>query len=184
VRIEPYLLSLAGEYRVCSELCKRGVLATVTYGNRKSVDVYVISDRQERALKIEVKTSQLGRFVTGITQKGLAEDSTAPDFWVLFDLRGGPDGTFSERFFVLRHSEMCRIQASINRRHNDRYKAKHGHSYDVSRGVDNVSVNDVQQHEGQWSKDPCPFPTEWRTLKRVSRECQPDVRRCSLIAIR
>lgn len=152
MRIESYLLNLAGEYRVCSELCKRGVLATVTYGNRKGVDVYAISDRQERALKIEVKTSQLGRFVTSITQKGLAKDPTAPDFWVLVDLRGSPDGTFSERFFVLQHSEICRIQALANRRHNDRYKAKHGQSYDFSRGVDNLSVNDVQQHEDQWSK--------------------------------
>ena len=151
-RIEPYLLNLAGEYRVCSELCKRGVLATVTYGNRKGVDVYAISDRQERALKIEVKTSQRGRFVTGITQKGLAEGPTAPDFWVLFDLRGGPDGTFKERFFVLTHSEICRIQAACNKKHGDRYEAKHGREYDFSRGVDNVTVIDVQQHENQWSK--------------------------------
>jgi hypothetical protein len=77
-RIEPHLLNLVGEYRVRSELCKRGVLATVTYGNRKGVDVYAISDRQERALKIEVETSQRGHFVTGITQKGLATDPTAP----------------------------------------------------------------------------------------------------------
>ena len=151
-RIEPYLLNLAGEYRVCSELCKRGLLATVTYGNRKGVDVYAISDRQERALKIEVKTSQRGRFVTGITQKGLAEGPTAPDFWVLFDLRGCPDGTFTERFFVLTHSKICSIQAACNKKHGDMYEAKLGRKYDFSRGVDNVTVIDVEQHENQWSK--------------------------------
>lgn len=43
-KIEKYLLHLAGEYRVCSELNKRGVFATITYGNRKAVDVYVIGD--------------------------------------------------------------------------------------------------------------------------------------------
>lgn len=151
-RIEPYLLNLAGEYRVCSELCKRGLLATVTYGNRKGVDVYAISDSQERALKIEVKTSQRGRFVTGITQKGLAEDPTAPDFWVLFELRGGPDGAFTERFFVLTHPEIRSIQAACNKKYNDRYAAKYGRNYDFSRGVDNVTVIDVQEHENQWSK--------------------------------
>lgn len=151
-RIQPYLLNLAGEYRVCSELCKRGVLATITYGNRKGVDVYAISDRQERALKIEVKTSQRGRFVTRITQKGLAEDPTAPDFWVLFELCGGPGGRFTERFFVLSHTELCNIQAACNEGHNDRYKARHGRDYDFSRGVDNVTAIDVQQYEDQWSK--------------------------------
>lgn len=60
-KIPQYLLNLTGEYRVRSELTKRGVFATVTYGNRKSVDVYAISDRRERALKIEVKTSQPAR---------------------------------------------------------------------------------------------------------------------------
>ena len=32
-------LSLAGEYRVASELLKRGLNATVTFGHAKSVDV-------------------------------------------------------------------------------------------------------------------------------------------------
>jgi hypothetical protein len=129
--IQPYLLNLAGEYRVCSELNKRGVFSTVTYGNRKGVDVYAISDRQERALKIEVKTSQGMNFVTGITQKRLAQSPTAPDFWVLFQLRPGSDGEFAERFFVLTHSEICNIQAARNQRYADRYRAKHGKQPDL-----------------------------------------------------
>jgi len=114
-KIPPYLLNLAGEYRICSELNKRGVFATVTYGNRKAVDVYAISDRQQRALKIEVKTSQQGNFVTGIAQKGfiaekgLVDDPHAPDFWVLFQVRPGDDGTFAERFFILTHQEICEL---------------------------------------------------------------------------
>ncbi len=151
-RIEPYLLNLAGEYRVCSELNKRGVFSTVTYGNRKGVDVYAISDRQERALKIEVKTSQRLNFVTSIGQKGLAQDPTAPDFWVLFQIRQAGDGEYVERFFVLTHSEICAIQAARNQRYADKYHAKHGKQPDLSMGVDNVMVADVEHHENQWSK--------------------------------
>jgi len=175
-RIEPYLLNLAGEYRVCSELCKRGVLATVTYGNRKGVDVYAISDRQERALKIEVKTSQRGRFVTGITQKGLAEDPTAPDFWVLFELAAANDGTFTERFFVLTHSEICRIQKAKNKKHNDRYESKHGRRYDFSLGVDNVTINDVERHENHWSKVLARFERETE-IHEHGKHVRPGVRR-------
>ena len=151
-RIEPYLLNLAGEYRVCSELSKRGVFATVTYGNRKGVDVYAISDREERALKIEVKTSQRAAFVTSITQKGLARDPTAPDFWVLFQCRPNRDGGFTERFFVLSHAEICKIQGTRNKAYGDRYETTHGRQPDFAAGVDNVTIVDVEQHEDKWSK--------------------------------
>jgi hypothetical protein len=150
-KIPSYLLSLAGEYRVCSELNKRGIFATVTYGNRKSVDVYAISDRHERALKIEVKTSQQHNFVTKITQKCLAKDSHAPDFWVLFQIR--PEGTsFIERFFVLSYDEICTVQAARNQIYDEKYQARHGKPYDFSTGVDEVLVEDVEAYENKWSK--------------------------------
>jgi len=82
-KIPPYLLSLAGEYRVPSELNKRGTFTTITYGNRKSVDVYAIADQQRSALRIEVKTSQAVKFLTGPPLT--AQD--APDFWVLVQIR-------------------------------------------------------------------------------------------------
>jgi hypothetical protein len=113
-KISKYLLNLAGEYRICSELNKRGVFATVTYGNRKSVDVYAISNRKERALKVEVKTIQQGNFVTNITRKGLDKDPHAPDFWVLFQIRPDQNAGFKERFFVLTHREICRAQKARN----------------------------------------------------------------------
>jgi hypothetical protein len=157
-KIPPYLLNLAGEYRICSELNKRGVFATVTYGNRKAVDVYAISDRQQRALKIEVKTSQQGNFVTGIAQKGfiaekgLVDDPHAPDFWVLFQVRPGDDGTFAERFFILTHQEICELQAARNKVFADSYFKRHGKVWDPMKGVDNVTVADVEKYEDQWAK--------------------------------
>ncbi len=152
-KILQYLLSLAGEYRVCSELNKRGVFATVTYGNRKSVDVYAIGDRQRRALKIEVKTSQKQNFVTKISQKGLANDPDAPDFWVLAQIRSEGNGRFVEKFFVLRHVEICRLQAAVNRGYVKKYKKRHdGRKPDTSKGVDYVTVEDVEPYENQWFK--------------------------------
>ncbi|MBW3541194.1 MAG: hypothetical protein KY476_13075 [Planctomycetes bacterium] len=127
-KIPSYLLNLAGEYRVCSELNKRGIFATVTYGNHKGVDVYAISDRRARALKIEVKTSQQGNFVTNITRKGLCKQDNphAPDFWVLFQIQPQEDGTFEEHFFVLTHKQMCRAQSRRNDDYERGYIAKYG----------------------------------------------------------
>ena len=152
-KIPSYLLNLGGEYRVCSELNLRGMFATVTYGNRKGADVYVISDGTDRALKVEVKTSQGKNFVTGITQKGLdGNPPHAPDFWVLFSIQTNRDDTFVERFFVLAHREICEVQKTRNERYALGYRARHGKLPDFSTGVDNVTVNDVIEHEGKWLK--------------------------------
>lgn len=150
--IPQYLLNLAGEYRVCSELNKRGVFATVTYGHRKGADVYAIGDRQGRALKIEVKTTQKQKFVTRIAQKGLADDPHAPDFWVLFQIQPDQNGGFNERFFILTHEEICTIQASRNRAYAEKYLVRRGKPPDHSTGVDNVTVKNVEAHENKWSK--------------------------------
>jgi len=154
-KIPTDLLSLAGEYRVCSELIKRGVFATITYGNRKSVDVFAIGDRKRPALKIEVKTNQTlrGNFVTSITQKGLYNDPEAPDFWVLFQMQPSQDGKFKERFFILTHAEICRLQRAVNGIYSKKFFQKHGKQPDLRKGVDNVTVADVEKsHEDAWEK--------------------------------
>ena len=149
--IPSYLLSLAGEYRVCSELIKRGVFVTMTYGNRKEVDVYAISDRQKRAVKIEVKTIQQDRFVTNITRTGLDKARDAPDFWVLFQTQHREDDTFNERFFILTHQEICKAQRDRNEPNEANYFAKHGKPRDPSKSVDTLSTEHVKQYENKWS---------------------------------
>jgi hypothetical protein len=164
-KIPPYLLNLAGEYRVCSELNKRGVFATVTYGTRKGADVYAIDDRKKQVLKIEVKTSQKNNFVTSLSQKcrdddpntdgfwdRRAKDDESPDFWVLFQIKVGKDDSFEERFFVLEHEELCKVQAVRNQAYAVNYLARHGKQPNFSKGVDNVDVKDVEQHLNAWKK--------------------------------
>lgn len=152
-KIPQYVLNLAGEYRVCSELIKRGVFATLTYGNHKACDVYAIRDRQKCAEKVEVKTSQICRFVTKISQRGLDKKTAdGPDFWVLFQVRPNQQGTFEECFFVLSHEEMCKVQAARNRAYAEGYRRRHrGRSPDPSKGTDNVRCEDVKQYEDKWS---------------------------------
>jgi hypothetical protein len=174
-RIAPYLLSLAGEYRVCSELNKRGVLAALTYGNRKNADVYAIGGvRRARARKVEVKTSQERRFVTNIAQTGRARryaekdpallktqglrgvarvygearnDPDAPDFWVLFQIRQGRNGEFAEGFFILTHADVCRAQERATRNYLGGKKR-----WDPLPGVDGVPVEEVKGYEDNWWK--------------------------------
>jgi hypothetical protein len=153
-KIKSNLLSLAGEYRVCSELLKCGIFSTVTYGTHKGVDVYAIRENQDRALRVEVKTSQTGRFVTGISQKKLKRtDPAAPDFWVLFLLKS-TGNSYVERFFVFAHAELYDLQNSVNREYAEKYKARRGVDFEFGKGVDNVPLVKVDrpEHEDQWQK--------------------------------
>lgn len=146
-RIDKYLVNLVGEYRVCSELCKRGVLATISYGACKSADVFAISAQQRRVRRIEVKTSQSGKFITRVSAK-----LNAPDFWVLVSLRGTPILGSPERFYVLSHDELLQIQLQVNQSYALKYQAKHGRAWDFADGVENVREGDVLAFADEWSK--------------------------------
>ncbi len=146
--IDKYHLNLAGEFRTCAELLKRGIFATVTFGNMKGCDVVAVGPNRRAAI-IEVKTSQSTRFVTGFYQKFKTQDQEHPAFWVLYSMRRG-NGDFAERFFILTHQELALAQAARN-------GCDAQMSYDmraklVAQGVDNVLCKDLEQHEGAWDK--------------------------------
>jgi hypothetical protein len=146
--IDKYSLNLAGEYRVAAELCLRGLYTSVTYGNKKGADLYAIGENR-RAAVIEVKASQSSRFVTGLYQKYKSRDAQSPDFWVLYSVRPTESG-FAERFFVLTHKELAKIQGEVN---CPGEKLSHEQIAErVARGVDNVSLKHVETHENAWHK--------------------------------
>jgi len=53
--VEKYLIGLAGEYAVASELCRRGMNAVVTLGNRKAVDIVVEDESMARLIQVKTK---------------------------------------------------------------------------------------------------------------------------------
>ena len=136
--INKYQLGLAGEYGVCSELLKRNLDVFVTLGNAKSVDIYVI--KQGKALRIEVKTSQTGKFVTGFFKKYHdISNNNHPDFWILVYM----DKSNNSHYYILTHQEMGDTQMRRNKWTS--WKAN-------PKGVDNILLSHIQQYENQWQK--------------------------------
>lgn len=158
-KLDKYHLSLAGEYRVASELLKRGLNATVTFGHAKSADV-VAYGSNHKAVIVEVKTTQKKKFVTCFYNKYKTPEQEHPDFWVLVQIKVGPNSNFTERFFILTHAELSVIQA----RHNRAYRVRRGDVTEQQRlswedhyrltkhGVDNVLLTDVEKSEDEWDK--------------------------------
>jgi hypothetical protein len=144
VALDKYYLNLAGEYRVASELFRRGLFATITYGNKKGADIYAIGPNRKTAV-VEVKASNSSRFVTGFYQKYVDEMTEHPDFWVLCSFK--PDGV--EEFYVLTHAEMAIAQANRNLGQTLTWAEN---AAKVTSGVDNVLAKDLQTHLSAWEK--------------------------------
>jgi hypothetical protein len=92
MKIPKETLGLAGEFAVASKLCKRGVYAQLTLGNRKRTDLLIESDA--RMLRIQVKSKQGPTWpaVKGITGDDIylvfvdfqnRDPLERPDFYVL-----------------------------------------------------------------------------------------------------
>lgn len=113
-KLDKAMIGLAGEMRVCAELIKKGYMASVTHGNAKATDILIIG-KNSRFLRVEVKTSVNGKkFVTGYYPKYIDPKSLHPDVWVFYL----PDKDFStngDRFFVLSHQQVGKLQLEMNK---------------------------------------------------------------------
>lgn len=92
MRIAKEALSLAGEFAVASDSCRRGIYAQLTLGNRKRADLLVDSDK--RMIRVQVKAKQGREWpgVRGIYGKGIVlilvdyqnkTHTQRPDFYIL-----------------------------------------------------------------------------------------------------
>jgi hypothetical protein len=75
-------LNLAGEFAVASELNRRRVLASVTYGASKSADIFATNRDMTQIVRIEVKTTEKGKWPIGGKATKLTPQS-ADVLWVL-----------------------------------------------------------------------------------------------------
>lgn len=144
------LLSLAAEHRVASELCRRGVFATMTPGNRKQTDLYVVRDSTRKLLRVEVKASQGRQWVTRIAQQKAKTKSSynPPDFWVFVLFR-----SCEAQFFVLSNKEAEKRQAARNRAWQKEYARRHeGKKFPPEKGVDTLILADVADAQDRWDR--------------------------------
>jgi hypothetical protein len=151
-------LNLAGEFAVASELNRRRVLASVTYGASKSADVFAMNADMTRVIRIEVKTTQTSRWPVGERATRLSA-RTSEVFWVLVHLPSPLNarptdeshrGRHSPRYFVLSAEEMLTVWKKGHDEYCDGYKARHGSEF-AGIGVPTVTLEAVASFENRWS---------------------------------
>jgi len=139
-------LNMAGEFAVASELNRRKVLTSVTYGNSKAADVFALGD-SGIYVRIEVKTTSRSKWPIG--EKATHPEKLGKDvFWVLVHM---PEPGSAPRFFVLTPQELYKVWFAAASKYEASFVAKHGHGYDGV-GVPNVRLADVCAFEGAWDK--------------------------------
>jgi hypothetical protein len=131
-----YLIGLAGEMRVCSELLARGHFASITFGNAKATDI-LITGKNNRFLRVEVKTSKNNRnFVTGYYPKYTQNNREHPDVWIFY-LPNNDASSSGERFFIATHKEVGTLQLQVNK----------GVKTKAGKGYDNIPLKLLQQKQ-------------------------------------
>ena len=142
---------LAGEYYVAAELHRRGIHATLTYGNAKSADILAFSLDGERFVRVEVKTSRVDKGSVLIWSGTMERFSLAKNqFWVLCVLpRLGDDKSFPE-FYVFTAEEM---RGEIQNR-LDSYSAKRSGTGDPTKWMWSFNVTDLRAStaKNDWAK--------------------------------
>lgn len=152
-KLEKSLVGLAGEYAVASELCRRGVYAQLTLGNRKKVDLLL--DGEQAIARVEVKTKQ-GREWPGV--KGIAPGDGLK-FLVLVDLQGKERGERPE-FYVISRDEW---RPFLEQKLQDRRK----------QGLVEIGDDNVARHRdgfvgtGIKAEEVAQFRNDWDKIVRV-----------------
>jgi len=139
-----HTLDLAGEFLVAGELLRRGLHASVTYGNAKKADVVILSKSRREAIVIEVKTTSEDKWVVGN-----ALPNQSDDLWVFVyvpRLEKEPP-----RYFVLTSSELYGIVSLEYEAYGERYRNRHGSEFSGA-AVHDLPRKKAMPFEGMWEK--------------------------------
>jgi hypothetical protein len=151
-------ISLAAEFAVASELCRRGIYTQLTFGNKKRTDLLVISGNKN-LMRIEVKAKQ-GREWPNC--KGIFGKDV---FLVLVDY-ANCDETERPDFYVLTSEDWLKMVKKGIQKYNEKYPErrveidsenvpifldevnKYGKPY---RGI-GIKPEMIQEHKETWFK--------------------------------
>ena len=145
----------AGQFRVASELCLRGMHASITLGNTPHVDVLCTDKDGRKCISIQVKTFRAGKDKCAVGKN--AEVDFGPSFfWVLAGLRDADHPSAEECFYIVPSAVMA--QNVFEGHHN--WLATPGKKGQQHKDNDmrNVWLNaksgkfgfDVSQYKGRW----------------------------------
>ena len=157
-------LNLAGEIAVASELNRRQIPASVTYGASKRADVFAMNRDMTSVVRIEVKAATPKRQTRWLIGKKGTSPRHVPAgiLWVFVLFPPSPNnddqradevqrGAHAPRFFALTQKEVYQAFKKESEDYNRRRKEQ-GKGPFEGLGVPGVRLADIERHEGKWQK--------------------------------
>ena len=140
------IISLAGEYAVASEVCRRGYYAQVTYGKCKNVDILAVNLENGKSVLIEVKTKwgSVWPWIKGI--KG------SNKLLIFVDYQGKKDLERPDFYILDENDWMNFVQACVKR--TPGLEIKGGYMpvwHDGKKGIP-IRPKDITKYKEQWEK--------------------------------
>ncbi len=172
--VDKSTLSLAGEFAVASELCRRGIYAQLTLGLRKRTDLLIDAPAETKMLRIQVKTKKVKNwpFCKGIFgediilvfvdyQKKSGEER--PDFYILT----------SQDWETMVKKELS-DKISQGQVRLDEHNCPTFVGRKTSQGMD-VFPEQISEYKERWEKieDLCVFSIFWARSKNLQSHYRP-----------
>ena len=140
---EKYHMGMAGEYYVAAQLQRLQLFASITYGNAKKADVIVLEKDSDKAIAIEVKTSQRGRWVVGSKVP-----KPSDKLWIFVHIPKEMDA--SPEFYIMTQKEIHDTLKPIEDNYLSIYRKKHGEEYGNRKGVTSMTQKIAKDFENKW----------------------------------
>jgi hypothetical protein len=139
-----HTLGLSGEFFVAGELLRRGLMASVTYGNAKKADVIALSRTGRAAVVLEVKSTAQDSWVVGGSVPKPSEN-----LWVFVYVPA--QDKLPPQYFVATSQELHELLSPGDAAYRARYKTRHKREF-AGTGIVTLSRKQAQPFEGQWRK--------------------------------
>lgn len=134
-RVDHQMIGAAGEFLTAGKLFKRGYQVSVTYGNAKAIDLFVLNPRTGRTFKVQVKSQHRKNCFP------VRRESIDRDVILVFVRLNAPDD--AEEFFVVAGRT---ILADISRYFGSSYRnPEHPSSFPA------VNYGPIEPHRNGWS---------------------------------
>lgn len=124
---------MAGEFLTVGKLFKRGIQASLTLGNAKSIDVLAFNTRNQKNYNVQVKALRKKNCFP------IKKETIKPDYIYVFIILNKPDD--AEDYFILKGSE---ILADINNFYGNSY------SKNVPSSMPAINYGPLKDYRDNW----------------------------------
>ena len=128
-KVPKNLVGVAGEYYVCAELCRQGVLALITPKNNPLYDIVAADPLGSKSVSIQVKTMSLRNKQGWRLSKDICTKRDNPNLFVVL-VKLNDDGT--NDYYIYQHDVLSKRISSLY----DDYMKKPKRDGSVRRDVD------------------------------------------------